>query len=162
MGIDPGLTRMGYGIVDGSGSRLSWLSSGVLATPREGRTAQRLARLFDDLSALISDFRPEVIAVERVFFKLNARTAVPVIQASGVALVAAARSGVSVYEYSPAEVKDAVVGVGSATKDQVRFMVGRILSIPDAPVSPDAADALGLAICHLHSRRMREVAEGAS
>src|SRR4029077_5475384 len=114
-----------------------------------------LDTVFEALSAAIAKWRPDAVAVERIFYKMNARTLVPVAQASGVALLAAARAGAKVYEYAPLEVKLAVVGTGAATKDQMRFMVARLLSGSFRTDTPDAADALAVAICHLHSRKVR-------
>ncbi|HKN48873.1 MAG TPA: crossover junction endodeoxyribonuclease RuvC, partial [Actinomycetota bacterium] len=111
--------------------------------------------VFEALSAAIAKWRPDAVAIERIFYKMNARTLVPVAQASGVALLAAARAGAEVYEYAPLEVKLAVVGTGSASKDQMRFMVARLLSGSFRTDTPDAADALAVAICHIHSRKVR-------
>jgi crossover junction endodeoxyribonuclease RuvC len=156
MGIDPGLTRMGYGVVEQEKGRLHAVAEGTIVTPAGGRTSQRLLDLFDRLTETIRAHDPEAVCIERLFFNLNAKTAVPVIQASGVAFVAAAQAGAEVHEYTPLEVKSAVVGHGTASKDQVRFMVGRLLSIKGTPPGADAADALALAICHLHSSQITE------
>lgn len=160
MGIDPGLTRLGFGLVEAEKGNLSRGASGTIRTPAGPGDAERLLTLFDRLAQLIEDYRPEEIAIERVFLNLNERTAVPVMRASGVALLAAAKWGAPVYEYSPLEVKQAVAGVGSATKDQVRFMVQRILGLEELPKDADAADALALAITHIHSRKMRALQAG--
>ena len=123
--------------------------------PLPGTGSARLDVVFEALSALIERWRPDAVAVERIFYKMNARTLVPVAQASGVALLVAARAGTDVYEYAPLEVKLAVVGTGSASKDQMRFMVARLLSGSFRTETPDAADALAVAICHIHSRKVR-------
>ena len=154
MGIDPGLTRLGYGVVESNGSRLKAVDDGTIVTPAGGGTAERLYSLFREVTGKIEEHQPEAIAVEKIFFNLNAQTAVPAIQASGAALVAAAASGAEVHEYTPLEVKSAVVGNGTATKDQVRFMIERLLKIGGTR-GADASDALALAICHLHSRKLR-------
>lgn len=155
MGVDPGLARTGYGVVESSGGRLVVLAAGtVRAHPGEPPERQLLA-LCRALEEVISGLRPDALAVERLFFNSNARTAIRVGQASGVALLAAAARDVPVFEYTPTEVKLAVVGVGNATKDQVGYMVQRILRLDAAPDSPDAADALALAICHAHGHRLR-------
>jgi crossover junction endodeoxyribonuclease RuvC len=159
MGIDPGLTRMGYGVVENQKGRLRGVAEGTIVTPAGGSTSLRLLDLFDRLIETIRQHDPQAVCIERLFFNLNAKTAVPVIQASGVAFVAAAQAGAEVHEYTPLEVKSAVVGNGTASKDQVRFMVGRLLSIKGTPPGPDAADALALAICHLHSSTLREAAK---
>ncbi|MDQ4149922.1 MAG: crossover junction endodeoxyribonuclease RuvC [Actinomycetota bacterium] len=154
MGIDPGLTRLGFGVIQEAGGRLELLDCGTLQTSAADDAPRRLLTLFDGLKGLTSRWQPEVVAMERLFLKLNARTGVPAIQASGVALLAAAHSGVPVREYAPAEVKMAVVGHGNATKNQIRYMVERILGAGRVPDSPDAADGLAVAITHLSCRRM--------
>ncbi|MGH2720472.1 MAG: crossover junction endodeoxyribonuclease RuvC [Actinomycetota bacterium] len=165
LGIDPGLTRMGYGVVEESGGRLTELAAGTLKSAPADPTPGRLLGLFDRLAELLARFEPDGVAVERVFFKVNARTAVPAMQAAGVALLAAAQAGVEVEEYTPLEVKMAVAGTGTAGKDQVRFMVERLVSSP-AGGGPrrgaDTTDALAVAVCHLHSRRLRSVQRGAA
>lgn len=155
LGIDPGLTRLGYGIVETSGERLQCLQclqSGTLATS-PGPSSGRLNHLFTGLSRLVGEWRPDAMAVERVFLKANLKTGIPAIQAWGVALLAGAREGLEVTEYSPTEVKQTITGVGTAGKDQVRYMVEKLLTGAVTPDSADAADALAVAITHLHSRR---------
>lgn len=155
MGIDPGLTRMGVAIVEHEGSRLTALACDTIVTSPADPVARRLDVVFEALSGAIIQWRPDAVAIERVFYKMNARTLIPVAQASGIALLAAARAGLDVYEYAPLEVKLAVVGTGSATKDQMQFMVARLLKGTFRTDTPDAADALAVAICHLHSRKVR-------
>jgi crossover junction endodeoxyribonuclease RuvC len=150
---------MGYGVVEKEKGHLRNVAEGTIVTPAGGGTSERLLSLFDRLTETIREHDPQAVCIERLFFNLNAKTAVPVIQASGVAFVAAAQAGAEVHEYTPLEVKSAVVGNGTASKDQVRFMVGRLLSIKGNPPGPDAADALALAICHLHSSHLREIAK---
>lgn len=159
VGVDPGLTRLGFGVVDGVGGRLQSGSSGTIVTPPGAGDAERLLTLYRRLSEVFAEHRPDAIAVERVFFNLNAKTAVPVMRASGVALLAAAVSGAPVFEYTPLEVKQAVAGVGSAAKKQVRFMVERLLRLPAPLETEDAADALAVAICHINSHKIRALAE---
>jgi crossover junction endodeoxyribonuclease RuvC len=148
LGIDPGLSRCGYGVVVRRGGELAALEAGTLRTPAGDDLGVRLSTLADSVAALISRHRPEVMVVERVLFRRNARTAMSVGQASGVALVAAARAGIPVVEVSPSEVKLAVTGDGAAGKDRVQDMVARLLRLPTPP-GADAADALALACCHL-------------
>jgi crossover junction endodeoxyribonuclease RuvC len=155
LGIDPGLSRCGYGVVSRDRSGLAVSSAGVITTPPTDALASRLASLFSELRRLIAESRPEVVVVERVLFQANARTAMAVGQASGVALVAAAEAGCPVVQYSPNEVKQAVTGYGSATKEQVQRMVQSILQLPERPRPPDVADALALAICHLTGTGLR-------
>jgi len=163
LGIDPGLSRCGYGAVrrvaDGQGrvagglrrgaGGLEAVAAGVITTPPDEALPDRLAALGDELALLLAQLRPDVVAVERVLFQTNARTAMAVGQASGLALAAAARSRVAVVQYSPNEVKLAVTGYGSATKAQVQAMVQSMLGLADRPRPADVADALALAICHL-------------
>ena len=131
------------------------MAAGVITTPAADPLPIRLAALAGELRALVDEFRPDAVAVERVLFQANARTAMAVGQASGLALVAAAERGCPVAQYSPNEVKQAVVGYGSATKMQVQRMVQSLLHLPERPRPPDAADALALAICHLTGAPLR-------
>jgi crossover junction endodeoxyribonuclease RuvC len=131
------------------------MSAGVIRTPPANPLADRLASLFSELRLLMREAQPDVVVVERVLFQANARTAMAVGQASGVALVAAAEAGVAVVQYSPNEVKQAVTGYGSATKEQVQRMVQSLLRLPERPRPPDVADALALAICHLTGTGLR-------
>jgi crossover junction endodeoxyribonuclease RuvC len=149
LGIDPGLSRCGYGIVAREHSGLRALGCGVIRTPPDDPLPERLLALDDELRLLIAQTRPSAVAVERVLFQSNARTAISVGQASGLALVAAARLGVPVVLYSPNEVKLAVTGNGRADKAAVQMMVARLLDLREVPKSADAADALAIACCHL-------------
>ena len=149
LGIDPGLSRCGYGIVARVGHEPRALGCGVIRTPPADALPDRLLALDDELGALIAETRPSAVAVERVLFQANARTAMSVGQASGLALVVAARAGVPVALYSPNEVKLAVTGDGRADKAAVQTMVARLLGLREVPKPPDAADALALACCHL-------------
>jgi len=162
LGIDPGLSRCGYGVVRRDGHRLVPVAFGVLRTPTDHGLPERLAQLYEDLDALLDDVRPVAVAVERVLFQVNARTAISVGQASGLALVAAARRGIPVTHYSPNEVKLAVTGYGAADKAQVQAMVARLCNLDAPPSPPDAADALALAICHLWAAPMRSHADASA
>jgi crossover junction endodeoxyribonuclease RuvC len=148
LGIDPGLSRCGYGAVSRDGSRLTATACGVLRTAPAAPLPDRLASLSAELAALVTETRPVAIAVERVLFQVNARTAMSVGQASGLALAVAGREGIPVVQYSPNEVKLAVAGDGGAGKEEVQQMVARLLHLRDVPRPADAADALALAICH--------------
>lgn len=150
LGIDPGVATTGFGVVDKDGGRLRPVALGAIRTPSGLAHADRLACLQRDVSALIDQHRPEVVVIERLFFNANVRTAMAVGQASGVALAAAAAAGLEVHSYTPPEVKQSVVGVGSAAKAQVQAMVAAILGLAEPPTPPDAADACALAICHLN------------
>ena len=149
LGIDPGVSRCGYGCVTGTGSQLRAVAMGVITTSPADPLPERLAGLAAELRGLIEEVQPETVVVERVFFQTNVRTAMSVGQASGLALAAAARAGCEVVQYTANEVKQAVAGHGGAAKDQVQRMVQRLLRLPEVPSPPDTADALALAICHL-------------
>ena len=153
LGIDPGLTRAGWGIVEETAGRLRSIDHGTIRAAGEDVPAQ-LATLRTRLAEIIERTCPDEMAVERLFVTRNQRTAIRVGQASGVILLSAAEAGLPVVEYGPLQVKQAVVGVGNATKDQVTFMVRRLLGLAEKPDTADAADALALAICHLHSYRL--------
>jgi crossover junction endodeoxyribonuclease RuvC len=171
LGIDPGLTRCGYAIVESRGpSKAVAISLGVITTPRTDPLPQRLAALRTEFTALIAEFRPDVVAVEQVFFQVNVRTAMSVGQASGLALAEAALAGCEVIQYTPNQVKDAVAGWGAADKAQVQKMVQARLGLTtlpkpadaaDAalPKPADAADAAALALCHLAMSPLTRTAE---
>ena len=164
LGIDPGLSRCGYGLVGrggGRGERLVAASAGVIETDPASPLPERLWLLSCELRALVAETGPAAVAVERVFFQVNARTAMSVGQASGLALAAAAESGCEVVQYTSNEVKQALVGYGSASKDQVQQMVARVLGLQEPPRPPDVADALALAICHLTTMPLRRALERA-
>lgn len=152
IGVDPGLTRAGFAVVEQAGSKLWALEHGTIRG--SGEVPDQLAALRSRLAQAIETHRPDEMAVERLFVTRNQRTAIRVGQASGIALLAAAEAGIPVVEYGPLQVKQAVVGVGNATKDQVSFMVRRLLGLTERPETADASDALALAICHLHSQKL--------
>ena len=150
LGIDPGLTRCGYAVVDGRGpSANSAVAMGVIRTPSSDPLPQRLATLRTEFTSLIEEFRPDVVAVEQVFFQVNVRTAMSTGQASGLALAEAALAGCEVIQYTPNQVKDAVAGWGGADKRQVQKMVQVRLGLSALPKPADAADAAALALTHL-------------
>jgi crossover junction endodeoxyribonuclease RuvC len=148
LGIDPGVSRCGYGVVRRDGGEFRAVAYGVIRTPPHEELPTRLATLLRELDALMVEFPPVAVAVERVLFQVNTRTAMSVGQASGLALALAGRAGVPVAHYSPNEVKLAVAGDGNAGKDEVQTMVTRLLRLAEIPEPPDAADALALALCH--------------
>ncbi len=162
LGIDPGLSRCGFGLVKaGSGDRHQSVEYGVLQTPHTDPIHFRLASMMEQLDALFDRLAPNAVVVERVFFQTNARTAMGVGQASGLALALATRRGCQVHQYTANEVKHAVAGHGSAEKHQMQSMVARLLDLPAPPKPADAADALGLALCHLAGSRLERSALGA-
>jgi len=149
LGIDPGLTRCGYGVVSRTGRRLRAEAAGVIRTSPDTDLAYRLAELQEEVRALIREYRPDEVAIERVLFQVNVSTAMQTGQASGVVMAEAAAAGCQVTLYSPNEVKSAVAGWGGADKDQVEQMVRAQLGIT-TPLRPvDAADAVAVALCHL-------------
>ncbi len=149
LGVDPGLTRCGLGVVDGqAGRRVRVVAVDVLRTPQAMPIADRLLALADQVDGWITAHRPDVVAIERVFSQHNVRTVMGTAQAGGVVALTAARAGLPVAFHTPSEVKAAVTGSGTAGKHQVTAMVTRLLALADKPSPPDAADALALAICH--------------
>jgi crossover junction endodeoxyribonuclease RuvC len=149
LGIDPGLTRCGIGIVDSTGpQKLQLIDVGVIKTDPDADLDQRLLHLESELVKWIQKYKPDVIAVERVFSQLNIRTAMSTGQAAGVALLLAAKSKIKVVMHTPTEVKAAVTGSGRADKKQVAEMVKRLLKLKEIPKPVDSTDALALAICH--------------
>jgi crossover junction endodeoxyribonuclease RuvC len=161
MGIDPGIAITGYGLVrkgrQGSGTALD---HGCLRTPAHTELSSRLLKLHRELSAMLESHQPDVMAVEQLFFNRNTTTAFTVGQARGVVLLTAAEHGVPVVEYTPLQVKQAVVGYGRAEKQQVQQMVKALLNLPEIPKPDDVADALAIAICHLHSQQFNNLTAG--
>lgn len=156
LGIDPGLTRCGYAVLESVGSSGARpVALGVMRTPASDPLPQRLGDLQGEIVALIEEFRPHVVAVEQVFFQVNVRTAMSVGQASGLALAAASRAGCEVAQYTPNQVKDAVAGYGGASKDQVGRMVQMRLGLAAPPKPADAADAAAIALTHLAMSPLR-------
>ena len=151
-GIDPGSDRTGYGCVETDGSRHLIVCCGAVKTPATADFPDKLLAIHAQLSALLLDHQPECVAIENVFFAANVRSALKLGHARGVAMLAAVEAGLPVVEYTPAEIKRAVVGHGRADKLQVQQMVKRLLGLPAVPAPHDAADALAVAICHVHSR----------
>ncbi|MFL5258688.1 MAG: crossover junction endodeoxyribonuclease RuvC [Hyphomicrobiales bacterium] len=151
IGIDPGLRRTGWGILDCEGTRLAYVADGVAISDETRSLAERLVQLHDQLAAVIADWHPDEAAVEETFVNRDARATLKLGQARGIALMVPSAAGLSVAEYAPNMVKKSVVGTGHAEKDQIRHMIGVLL--PKArPGNADAADALAIAICHAHHR----------
>jgi crossover junction endodeoxyribonuclease RuvC len=156
LGLDPGTAFTGYGVLAVSGNSLRAVEYGVVATVPELSPEQRLARIFQEMEVLLDKHRPSATAVESLFFNTNVQTALAVGQARGVALLACARAGCAVFEYTPQQVKQAVVGYGKAGKEQVMEMVRLLLGLPEVPRPDHAADALAVAICHANTCGLRE------
>src|ERR1039458_7837994 len=163
LGVDPGLTRCGYGLVTKApgSSALTAVAAGTLETPKDAPIERRLLELFVAMRGLLAQYDPAVVAVERVFFQTNARTATGVAQASGIALVCAAAQGCEGAQYTSHEGKLAIVGCGAPTKHQVQEMVARQCGLSGSLPSPDAADALALAVCHLVGSSLRAAVRAA-
>lgn len=161
MGIDPGLTRCGLSVVQaGKGRAVYPVAVGVVRTPPEEALSQRLLRLSTAVEEWMDDYKPDVIALERVFERSNVSTVMNTAHASGVLMLAAARRGADVHMYTPSEVKKSVSGNGRADKAQMTAMITRILGLAEAPKPADAADALALAVCHCWRAPMNAVLQG--
>lgn len=151
IGIDPGFAITGYGVLEYVGNKFRIIDVGVISTAVGVEFSQRLLAISVGLDALIIKYKPDAMAVEELFFNTNVKTAIKVGHGRGVALLSAAKAGVNVFEYTPLQVKQSVVGYGRATKDQVQQMVKVLLNLEKIPKPDDAADALAIAICHAHS-----------
>ena len=151
LGIDPGIAIVGWGVIEYKGNRFRTLGYGSIQTPKTKTTSERLADIYDALSDIIERYRPEQIAVEELFWNTNQTTGIRVSEARGVILLAGAQAGLPIYEYTPLQVKQAVVGYGRAEKKQVITMVTMMLKLEKPPKPDDTADALAIAICHAHS-----------
>ena len=151
LGIDPGFAIVGFGLVEAAGGRARLVQCGAITTPAGESLPARLLQISNDMDQLLEQFRPEAMAIEELFFNNNITTGIGVAQARGVLLLAAERHGVPIYEYTPSQVKQAVVGYGKAEKRQVMLMTQRLLKMKEIPRPDDAADALALALCHARS-----------
>ena len=151
-GIDPGSDRTGYGCVESDGSRHGIVVCGAITAPPHADFPAKLLQIHARLSALIEECRPDCVAIESIFFSVNARSALKLGHARGVAILAAVEAGLQVVEYTPAEIKRAVVGYGRADKPQVQQMIKLLLGLAEVPSPHDAADALAVAICHVHAQ----------
>lgn len=155
LGIDPGLATMGYGVISYDGTKARPVDYGALLTPARMPLPERLLHLFEGVEDLCKRFEPDDIAMEELFFARNVTTAIAVGEARGAAIVAMRRHTNNIFEYTPMQIKQAVVGYGKAEKKQVQQMVRMLLGLQEIPKPDDAADALAAAICHAHSSRMR-------
>jgi crossover junction endodeoxyribonuclease RuvC len=154
-GIDCGTEITGFGVVESDeesrNPRLICKAFGAIHLSKKKTMAERLKQIFDELNAALDQWQPDVVAVEEVFYSVNAKSALKLGQVRGVALLTVARMGLPLAEYAPLKIKSSVVGYGLAGKEQVQFMVARLLGLAEPPEPPDAADALAIAICHLHT-----------
>ncbi|WP_240414347.1 crossover junction endodeoxyribonuclease RuvC [Paenibacillus periandrae] len=151
MGIDPGIAIVGFGVIDKQGSRLVPVQYGCIQTEAHTDSALRLKTVYDSMVQLIDKYKPDAVAIEKLFFNRNVTTAMTVSQARGVLILAAVQKGLEIGEYTPLQVKQAVVGYGKAEKKQVQEMVKLFLHLSAVPKPDDVADALAIAICHAHS-----------
>ena len=160
LGIDPGTAIMGYGLIEQQANRLRAVAYACWRTPGGMELSQRLLRLYESLHGLLQEYRPDVVAVEELFFNRNTTTALSVGHARGIVLLAAAQQEIPVCEYTPLQVKQAVTGYGKADKQQMQQMVRALLALPEIPRPDDTADALAVAICHAHSHKLGGRMEG--
>lgn len=151
LGIDPGTAIMGYGLIEKQGQTLRAVEYSCWRTPADMPMAQRLRMLYESYESFLLKYSPDTVAVEELFFNRNTTTAISVGQARGVILLGAAQQNTPVYEYTPLQVKQAVVGYGKADKQQVQYMVKALLALQEIPKPDDTADALAIAICHAHT-----------
>ncbi len=151
MGIDPGIAIVGFGFIDKNGSKLTPVQYGCIQTEAHTPEEERLMHVYEGMVQLIEKYEPQMIAFEKLFFNRNVTTAMSVSQARGVAILAAAQKGLPIAEYTPMQVKQAVVGYGKAEKRQVQEMVRMFLNLQKVPKPDDVADALAVAVCHAHS-----------
>jgi len=160
IGFDPGLAILGYGIVRQEGYNVKAIGHGVIETHSSQNMTSRLLKLFTEVQNLIDLHKPDVVAVEEIFFSKNTKTAIAVAHARGIVLVAAALKSLPLYEYTPLQVKQALTGYGRAQKSQIQQMVKLLLGLNEIPKPDDAADALAVAICHINSSTMINKIEG--
>lgn len=151
LGIDPGIATVGFGVLDFQKGKYKLVKCGVISTPAHTSLSSRLELIYSDMRELLEIFKPDSVSVEELFFNTNITTGISVAHGRGVILLACQQAGVKIYEYTPLQVKQAVVGYGKAEKSQVMDMVRRICSLPAVPKPDDAADAVALSICHARS-----------
>lgn len=157
IGVDPGFAITGYGIIEYTGNKFRLIDVGAITTGTDMKFSDRLLCINNGLEFLIAKYKPDAMAVEELFFNTNVKTAIKVGHGRGVALLSAAKMGIKVFEYTPLQVKQAVVGYGRARKEQVQQMVKVLLNLEKIPKPDDAADALAVAICHAHSYRTYDI-----
>lgn len=155
LGLDPGTATTGYGVIQAQGNTIKGICYGTIQTPAEDPMSKRLHTIYKDVGELIAKYRPDDVAIEQLFFGRNITNAISVGQARGILLLQAERHGLTIGEYTPMQVKKALVGTGRAEKKQVQFMIQKVLTLDVVPYPDDAADALAVAICHVHSKRLK-------
>lgn len=155
LGIDPGYAILGYGVIEKTGNHFRAVDYGAVTTDKDTPMPERLEHLYNSLREIIAEHEPEVASIEQLYFNNNAKTAIQVGQARGVAILACVKGGIEIAEYTPLQIKQALVGYGRADKKQVQFMVKTMLNLAAVPKPDDTADALAAAICHGHSADTR-------
>lgn len=151
LGIDPGIAIVGYGVIDYTGNKFTVIDYGAITTPAGMKVENRLNEIYNSLNVIMDKYKIEFMAIEELFYNKNAKTVINVAEARGVTLLSAARKNIPIYEYTPLQVKQAVVGYGRAEKKQVQQMTKVLLNLEKVPKPDDTADALAIAICHAHS-----------
>jgi crossover junction endodeoxyribonuclease RuvC len=151
LGIDPGIATTGFGIIQKQGNKIKAIDYGKIITTPKDKAPDRLKIIYKELKTIIKKHKPDVIAIEQLFFNKNTKTALTVGQARGIAMLSAANFNIPLYEYTPLQVKSAVVGYGRADKNQIKYMVKVLLNLKEAPTPDDTADSLAIAICHINS-----------
>ncbi|MBO5378202.1 MAG: crossover junction endodeoxyribonuclease RuvC [Ruminiclostridium sp.] len=151
IGIDPGYAIVGFGVLEYNRAQFQVVDYGAVTTPADMDFNSRLLEIYNDLCYVLDKFRPDFLAIERLYFTSNQKTAIDVAQARGIVLLAARQRNIEIFEYTPLQVKQSVTGYGKAVKKQVQEMTTRILKLPEIPKPDDTADALAIAICHAHS-----------
>lgn len=157
LGVDPGTMVTGFGLVDEEDHHLFHISSGTISSPQKSDISRRLHLIYHEIDKIIHAYRPDAVIVEKGFYSKNVNTLVKLAQVNGIVMLASVNAAIPVFEYTPLEVKLSVVGYGAARKEQVQHMVNHILKIEKSVASHHAADALAVAICHLHSSRLKEI-----
>ena len=157
LGIDPGLTKTGFGIIDIKNESLNLIDYGIIKPKREDKLERRLLTIFNDISSIIDKYNPTVVSIEEVFYGKNVKSALLLGQARGAAMISAASKKITIFEYSAKKIKQSVTGNGNANKDQVKFMIGSILNIKNLDIPSDASDALAIALCHHQQLRVNEL-----
>lgn len=150
LGIDPGIATMGYGVIDKIGNSLKHITHGVITTKKDLTLSERIFQLYTELTQIIKDYEPNTMAVEELFFSKNTKTAIAVAQARGCILLVGEQFSLKPAPYNPLQIKSSICGYGKAEKKQVQYMVHKLLNLEKIPRPDDAADALGIAICHAH------------
>ncbi|NBI06944.1 crossover junction endodeoxyribonuclease RuvC [Senegalia massiliensis] len=158
-GIDPGIAIVGYGVIDYKGNNFKVVDYGVITTPASMSPQQRLKKVYDELTNILIEYKPDAVAIEELFFNKNVKTAIQVGQARGVEILAVMNQNIDLFEYTPLQVKQGVVGYGRAKKKQVQEMVKLLLNLKEIPKPDDAADALAVAISHAHSGQFDKLFE---